>query len=280
MQAGFGFKPYALAAALDDGRVSGHLVDGSSPQTFAGIADPERRQRDFGMVNLVTATQHSINTAYVNLGPEDRQRQGDRGWRRRSASRQSQLTAQRTRPRFPLGVARRHPVSSRPAAYATFAAEGVHHAARHPVGDRPQRQEAPVHRPTGKRAFSKQVARDATYAMQKVVDAGTGTTPRCPTGNAAGKTGTTSDGKQVWFNGFIPQLAASVGIFRTDNKPLSIPGYTTTAVALPARIWRSYMVQADQVLHLAPQSFHSPSVYTGGGRAVDHGRPCRGRTRP
>ena len=263
VQAGSGFKPYVLAAALSHGESLNTYVDGSSPQTFAGITLHNDRDESFGMVNLVTATQDSINTAYVNLG----QKVGlDRvvTTAEKAGIPAAQLQPHKDADVLPLGVADVS-VTQQAAGYATFASEGIYHAP-HVIksvsehGGKPRKFGTP-----GTRAWGTTVARDATYAMQKVVDAGTGTNAGLPDRDAAGKTGTTSDGKQLWFNGFIPQLAASVGIFRTDNKPLVIPGYSAYGGDLPARIWRAYMVRADQVLDLPAKSFGAPSVYTGGG---------------
>ncbi|MCO6007055.1 penicillin-binding protein [Actinoallomurus purpureus] len=262
VQPGSGFKPYALAAALDDGMSLDDYVDGSTPQTFDGSKVVNDDDEDFGPVNLVTATQNSINTAYVNIA----QKIGnDRVMKmaEKLGIPESQLTANgaNTAVVFPLGVIDVS-VEQQAAAYAAFASEGVYHAPHviRSVTDRNGKKR--VVSTTGKRAFSTQVARDATYAMQKVVDAGTGTRAALPDRNAAGKTGTTSSGKQLWFNGFIPQLAASVALFRTDNKALSLPGYSSYGGDLPATIWKNYLVKADQ--NMSVKSFGDPSVYVGG----------------
>jgi membrane peptidoglycan carboxypeptidase len=263
VQPGSGFKPYVLAAALDDGMSLDDYVDGSNDQSFNGSPPIQNdNNEDFGPVNLVTATQNSINTAYINIA----QKIGNDTVMKMAEKLgipESQLTANgaNTAVTFPLGVIDVS-VEQQAAAYAAFASEGVYHTPhviRWVTGRDGNKR---VVAPDGTQVFSKQVARDATYAMQKVVDAGTGTKAALPDRNAAGKTGTTSSGHQVWFNGFIPQLATSVAVFRTDNKPLSLPGYSVYGGDLPATIWHDYLVKADQ--NMPVKSFGDPSVYVGG----------------
>ncbi len=79
-------------------------------------------------------------------------------------------------------------------------------------------------------------------ALQSVVEGGTGKEAYLgrPT---AGKTGTTSSERDVWFVGYVPQLAAAVWIGKDDFKPL---GSGVTGGTFAAPIWRSFMKEALQ----------------------------------
>src|ERR1700684_3890138 len=66
-----------------------------------------------------------------------------------------------------------------------------------------------------RRVFSPQVARQVTGMLQNVLDFGTGAPVREEYGfsaPAAGKTGTTNDYKDAWFEGFTTNLVAGVWI--------------------------------------------------------------------
>jgi penicillin-binding protein 1A len=77
-------------------------------------------------------------------------------------------------------------------------------------------------------------------ALQSVVNGGTG--KEAAIGRpAAGKTGTTSSERDVWFVGYVPQLAASVWIGKDDYTPL---GQGVTGGTFAAPIWRSFMQEA------------------------------------
>jgi penicillin-binding protein 1A len=77
-------------------------------------------------------------------------------------------------------------------------------------------------------------------ALQSVVSGGTG--KEAYLGRpAAGKTGTTSSERDVWFVGYVPQLAASVWIGKDDYTPL---GRGVTGGTYAAPIWRSFMQEA------------------------------------
>ncbi|MGB3206742.1 MAG: penicillin-binding protein 1A [Crinalium sp.] len=58
---------------------------------------------------------------------------------------------------------------------------------------------------------------------------------------AAGKTGTTSSERDVWFVGYVPQLATAVWIGKDNYRPL---GKGVTGGGFAAPIWRNFMSQA------------------------------------
>ncbi|XRQ04459.1 transglycosylase domain-containing protein [Actinomadura welshii] len=264
-QAGSGFKPIALAAALENGETLSSTYDGSSPQYFSGSPIKNDGGRSFGQVNLVTATQNSINTAYVNLGRDIGNDKIVEMAEKMGIPKSQIKPEQRAAATLPLGIVSLHPVQQA-GVFATFAAEGVY---REPFVVKAVTDNAD-HKRTftekGERALGQQNARDATYAMEQVVRGGTGTGAQLFDGrDVAGKTGTTDEGRAIWFNGFIPQLATSVAMFRSDGKPLEIPGYGAYGGALPAQIWRSYTSDAVDIKDFEPKSFGDPSTRPGGG---------------
>ncbi len=91
--------------------------------------------------------------------------------------------------------------------------------------------------------------------MQGVVNRGTATAAQLGR-PVAGKTGTTSSEKDIWFVGSVPQLSTAVWIGNDDNTPLG-SGATGGMVAAP--IWRNFMSQA--VRDLPVESFRPPSDF-------------------
>ncbi len=64
---------------------------------------------------------------------------------------------------------------------------------------------------------------------------------------AAGKTGTTTDNKSAWFDGYTPQLATAVGIYKGNGtvSMTNLPGFgELTGGTVPVRIWTDYMEAA------------------------------------
>ena len=108
--------------------------------------------------------------------------------------------------------------------------------------------------------------------MQGVVDQGTGRIVRRMGFKhpAAGKTGTTNNFKDAWFNGFTKTFSTSVWVGYDDNESMvdqSNKGLTGASAAAP--IWTFYMEKAlqgkNQIKFQIPEGikFEKVDVYTG-----------------
>lgn len=78
--------------------------------------------------------------------------------------------------------------------------------------------------------------------LQSVIERGTATSAALDR-PAAGKTGTTSSERDIWFVGYVPQLAAAVWVGNDDYSPI---GYGATGGTYVAPIWRNFMQRALQ----------------------------------
>ena len=276
MQAGSTFKVFTLLAGLarDEPISTKTRFKGYSPQYFkefedkASSKDSERRGRvtnfggeQFGDIDLRTATGHSVNTVYAQLNIEVGPK----------ASKAAAIAA--GLPDDAAAKARRlEPVGANYAnvfgtthvrvidmanAYATIAANGSRtspyfiRSVTGGPGDLKYKA-----KPAKKAAFDKDVTADAIDAMEQPIKDGTAQYAQNLGRPAAGKTGTTTDNKAAWFNGFTPQLATAVGIYSSgkNGEELSMnnvagifgPGTSgeLTGGTVPVRIWTDFMQAA------------------------------------
>ncbi len=94
--------------------------------------------------------------------------------------------------------------------------------------------------PERRAALSPGAAYIMTTMMEGVIQEGTGY-PNAIIGRpAAGKTGTTSDFRDAWFVGFVPQLAAAVWVGNDDYSRM----YESYGGNVPARTWAHFMKAA------------------------------------
>lgn len=77
-------------------------------------------------------------------------------------------------------------------------------------------------------------------AMQDVINRGTAASARLDR-PAAGKTGTTSSERDIWFVGYVPQLATAVWVGNDDYSPI---GKGATGGGFVAPVWRNFMLKA------------------------------------
>nr|WP_199192009.1 transglycosylase domain-containing protein [Chlorogloea sp. CCALA 695] len=83
-------------------------------------------------------------------------------------------------------------------------------------------------------------AASLTSVMQGVINNGTGKAAQIGR-PAAGKTGTTSSERDIWFVGYVPQLATAVWVGNDNYRPL---GQGSTGGTFVAPIWRDFMSKA------------------------------------
>lgn len=94
-----------------------------------------------------------------------------------------------------------------------------------------------------------------TESLQAVINGGTGTAANIGR-PAAGKTGTTSSERDVWFVGYVPQLAVAVWAGNDNYAPM---GRGASGGGFVAPVWRDFMSKAlaDQPV----ESFKPPSNF-------------------
>ncbi|MCF4120572.1 transglycosylase domain-containing protein [Antribacter sp. KLBMP9083] len=266
-QAGSTFKPFTLLAGLESGVSIRQQFDGNNGLLIEGYANKDGEEdrgvtnfgnASFGQVDLIKATQDSINTAYVQLnkqiGPE-------------------LTSAMATRLGIPetydgstpvvegnlanvLGSASVHNLDLAHA-YATIAAQGVEHEPYivqkvTTLKDDPKYDAEIIQN----QAVRADLAAAATYAMTQVVEKGSGTPAKALGRPAAGKTGTSTSNQSAWFAGYVPQLTTVVGLYQFNNDPALGPvgyqqitsfgkwktqGREITGGSWPVEAWTAYM---------------------------------------
>jgi len=248
--AGSSFKPFTLATAINEG-IS--VYTGLSGPSELTITDPKcafngvpwtvhnYADEESGYMNLLDATANSVNTIYAQLadivGPANIAR---------TAHKMGITTKLQPVCSITLGTQPVNPLEMTDA-YATLAARGIHRdpqafdLVRGPGGGAIGKLNAP-----GARAIPQNTADLVTYALQGVVQHGTGTAAYFGR-PAAGKTGTAENFVDAWFCGYVPQLAACVWV---GYPKAEIPLYNIEGISavfggsLPAEIWRRFMSEA------------------------------------
>lgn len=91
-----------------------------------------------------------------------------------------------------------------------------------------------------------------TSAMEDVVKYGTGTATRLSNMPSAGKTGTTTDTRDLWFSGYTPYLTASVWSGYDDNQEIS------GSSSFHKTIWKKIMQRIHDVNKYKSVKFEMP----------------------
>ena len=122
-------------------------------------------------------------------------------------------------------------------AYGTLANKGIHrpsHGIRRVLNSN---GEVIYERPNeSEQAIDADSAAIMTWMLRGVVEGGTGSNAYLGR-PVAGKTGTSEEYRDLWFVGYIPQLAAGVWMGNDDNTP------TRGASSMAAAVWRDFMAK-------------------------------------
>lgn len=260
-QAGSSFKLFTLLAALQRGYSPYDTIDGTAPCTFVipNITLPghpyvaRNAEQGYGVMTLTQATADSVNCAYIRLGVKVGL--GNVVNMARLLGVRSPLTPL---PSMIIGSEDINPLEMA-ASYATIDDQGIYHSPQfitQVVGENGVQLVGP--KESARRVVSSQNARVAISVLRSVIEYGTGTGASIGR-PAAGKTGTTDNFTDAWFDGFTPQLvtvvwmgapAGSISMFDVGG----IPVYGGT---YPARIWRDFMSHA--LAHVPVENFPPPN---------------------
>ena len=269
---GSSFKVFALVAALEEGIPLTSIWNGDSPKVYDdGIGRPyvvnNYGGETWGNTTLLNATIHSINTIYVPLGIKAGVEKVVDVARRAGIPESVEMVAS---PSVSLGSSSPH-VIDLANAYATFAAQGVY--AKPFIINEVQGPNKGIlyqGRIQAQEVFRKDVIADLTYALNQITIKGTAAVVGARLDRpAAGKTGTSNDNAAAWFNGYTPEVAASVAFYR-DNATQSLNGIggltSVTGGSFPARIWAEFV---KGYLGKAPIQDFPPATNIGGTEPVN-----------
>ena len=241
-QPGSAFKPFVYYAALASGNYSPSTIINDAPISYSipgGIYQPQNYggKGDFaGMMSLATALKQSRNIPVIKLG--------------QSVGLEKVIEICRT-----LGIkSPMQPVISLPlgsigvtplemaGAFATFANSGWYSDSTVILQVTDSKGNILLdNTPQPKQILDPWATANLTAMMQGVLQpGGTGTSANIGR-PAAGKTGTTSSERDVWFVGYVPQLATAVWV-GNDNYQSMGKGITGGTFAAP--VWRSFMLKA------------------------------------
>jgi len=269
---GSSFKVFTLVAALEEGIPLSSVWNGDTPKVYDdGIGRAyvvnNYGEQSMGDMSLLTAMEKSVNTIFVPLGMKAGLEKVVDVARRAGVPDSVEMIAA---PSVSLGAASPH-VIDLANAYATFAAQGVY--AKPFIINEVQGPNKGIlyqGRIQAQEVFRKDVMADLTYALSRVTTSGTaavvGSRVARPT---AGKTGTSNDNASAWFNGYTPEVAASVAFYRDDaTQSLNgIGGLTSvTGGSFPARIWAEFV--KGYLKNTPVQDFPAPA-YIGGTEPIN-----------
>lgn len=239
-QPGSTFKAFVYTAALESGMKRTSIVY-DTRDSFRGSAGKRWHPKNYdgiyhGRVTMERAVANSMNMAAIHTA----QKIGVKNVIK--CARTLGITSP-LEPYLPLaigGIKGVHPIEMA-AAYCAFANEGIY---TEPISitrianSKGETQED--FSPNSKQAISKDISREMDHMFRAVVTRGTGRGASAVR-EARGKTGTTNDGRDVWFIGYVPKKIVTAVWVGNDNNS-SMKHASGSAMCVP--IWREFMQKA------------------------------------
>lgn len=253
-QPGSAFKPFVYYAAFASGKYGPNSIVSDSPVSYRdgdGYYSPQNYGGSFsGAVSIRKAIEVSLNIPAVRIGQEV-------GLNKvvevcRVLGFKSPITPVIS---LPLGSVDVTPMEMA-GAYATFASNGWASDTTFIVQVTDSNGKVLLdNTPKRRLVLDPWSAASINDVLQGVINGGTAT--RAQIGRpAAGKTGTTSSERDVWFVGYVPQLSTAIWVGNDDYTPLA-RGATGGGYVAP--IWRDFMSQAVQGMPV--EDFKNPWVF-------------------
>ena len=248
-QAGSTFKPIVLAEAMSQGVSLQDTLPGPAkivlkePTTNEDWEVNNYESASYGRISLLKATADSVNTVYaqlvVSLGPQKvvdmAKRMGVKSPLNPNAS-------------IALGTGDVS-VLDMASVYQTIQSKGMQIEPR-VIRKITQNNSVLVDdRPKSTRVMDRSVADKVHYALQQVVDQGSGTAAALPQAQVWGKTGTTDNDGDAWFVGYTRHLTTAVWMGYPEGQ--ARPLYDVQGVrkvnggSLPASIFKRFMAKAS-----------------------------------
>ena len=266
-QAGSGFKPLVLAAALEEGIQMSALYPAPDEieLPIPGLEEPWKVSNfsdvgGGGLLTLREALVRSINTVYAQLMADVTPEVGV-------------AMAERLGVASPLQPVLAAVLGSEDvtvldmaAAYSTIARRGIY--IRPTMVTRVTRLDGTVlyeHEPHSTRVLDSRIADELTGVMVEVVESGTGRRAQLEGRSVAGKTGTAENFVDAGFTGYTPQYTTAVWVGFPDAQIPMEPPTTerdVTGGSYPAEIFQSVMADIHQGLSVRPFSATVPTTTT------------------
>jgi penicillin-binding protein 1A len=235
-QPGSAFKPFVYLTALEHGLTpQDRFVD--APIRIGNYQPHNYGNKYMGDVSMADAVAHSLNSVVIQV----EQRVGVDAVV--ATAHRLGITSELNRDiSLALGTAEVS-LMELTGAYAAFASGGDG-AWPYGIAEIKDRDGTVIYHRTGSgpgRVIAPEIAAEMTELLTGVVERGTGRSAQIGR-PIAGKTGTTQDYRDAWFEGFSADLVCGVWLGNDDNSPMK----NVTGGSLPARTWHAFMVEAEK----------------------------------